>query len=131
MKMNKDQLDMLGSEILDACIAVHKELGPGLLESVYKAALMIEFSLREIPFQEEVRIFVTYKGRQTGKYFDIDLLVCDEIILELKSVKEMVPFFEAKLINHLRLTDKRLGYLVNFNVLRLKDGFQRFVNKLY
>lgn len=129
--MTKDQLDVLGAEILDACITVHKELGPGLLEAVYKAALMIEFSLREIPFQEEVRIFVTYKGRQTGKYFDIDLLVCDEIILELKSVKEVVPFFEAKLINHLRLTDKRLGYLVNFNVLRLKDGFQRFVNKLY
>ena len=122
---------MLGSEILDACIAVHRELGPGLLESVYKSALMIEFGLRDIPCQEEVRIYVNYKGIQTGKYFDIDLLICDEIILELKAVKEMVPLFEAKLINHLRLTDKRLGYLINFNVLRLKDGFQRFVNKLY
>jgi len=122
---------MLGSEILDACIAVHRELGPGLLESVYKSALMIEFGLRDIPCQEEVRIYVNYKGIQTGKYFDIDLLICDEIILELKAVKEMIPLFEAKLINHLRLTDKRLGYLINFNVLRLKDGFQRFVNKLY
>ncbi len=129
--MNKEQLDMLGGEILDACIAVHKELGPGLLESVYKAALMIEFGLREIPCQEEVRIYVNYKGIETGKYFDIDMLICDEIILELKAVKEVVPVFEAKLINHLRLTDKRLGYLINFNVLRLKDGFQRFVNKLY
>lgn len=129
--MNKEQLDLLGAEILDACIAVHRELGPGLLESVYKAALMIEFGLRDIPFQEEVRIYVNYKGIKTGKYFDIDLLICDEIILELKAVKEMVPLFEAKLINHLRLTDKRLGYLINFNVLRLKDGFQRFVNKLY
>ena len=117
---------MLGGEILDACIAVHKELGPGLLESVYKAALMIEFGLREIPCQEEVRIYVNYKGIETGKYFDIDMLICDEIILELKAVKEVVPVFEAKLINHLRLTDKRLGYLINFNVLRLKDGFQRF-----
>lgn len=122
---------MLGGEILDACIAVHRELGPGLLESVYKAALMIEFGLREIPCQEEVRIYVNYKGIETGKYFDIDLLICEEIILELKAVKEVVPVFEAKLINHLRLTDKRLGYLINFNVLRLKDGFQRFVNKLY
>lgn len=122
---------MLGGEILDACIAVHRELGPGLLESVYKAALMIEFGLREIPCQEEVRIYVNYKGIETGKYFDIDLLICDEIILELKAVKEVVPVFEAKLINHLRLTDKRLGYLINFNVVRLKDGFQRFVNKLY
>lgn len=129
--MNKDQLDFLGAEILDACIAVHRELGPGLLESVYKSALMIEFGLRDLPCQEEVRIYVNYKGIQTGKYFDIDLLICDEIILELKAVKEMVPLFEAKLINHLRLTDKRLGYLINFNVLRLKDGFQRFVNKLY
>jgi GxxExxY protein len=131
MKMTKEQLDFLGSEILDACITVHREMGPGLLESVYKAALMIELALRDIPCQEEVRIFVTYKGRQTGKYFDIDLLVCDEIILELKAVREIVPLFEAKLINHLRLTDKRLGYLINFNVLRIKDGFQRFVNKLY
>ena len=122
---------MLGGEILDACIAVHRELGPGLLESVYKAALMIEFGLREIPCQEEVRIYVSYKGIETGKYCDIDLLICDEIILELKAVKEVVPVFEAKLINHLRLTDKRLGYLINFNVLRLKDGFQRFVNKQY
>lgn len=122
---------MLGGEILDACIAVHRELGPGLLESVYKSALMIEFGLREIPCQEEVRIYVNYKGIQTGKYFDIDLLICDEVILELKAVKEVVPIFEATLINHLRLTDKRLGYLINFNVLRLKDGFQRYVNKLY
>ena len=129
--MNKEQLDALGGEILDACIAVHRELGPGLLESVYKAALMIEFGLREIPCQEEVRIYVNYKGIETGKYFDIDLLICEEIILELKAVKEVIPVFEAKLINHLRLTDKRLGYLINFNVLRLKDGFQRFVNKLY
>ncbi len=129
--MNKEQLDLLGAEILDACIAVHRELGPGLLESVYKAALMIEFDLRNIPCQEEVRIYVTYKGRQTGKHFDIDLLICEEIILELKAVKEIVPLFEAKLINHLRLTDKRLGYLINFNVLRIKDGFQRYVNKLY
>jgi len=129
--MNKEQLDLLGAEILDACIAVHRELGPGLLESVYKAALMIEFDLRNIPCQEEVRIYVTYKGRQTGKHFDIDLLICEEIILELKAVKEIVPLFETKLINHLRLTDKRLGYLINFNVLRIKDGFQRYVNKLY
>ena len=93
--MNKEQLDMLGGEILDACIAVHRELGPGLLESVYKAALMIEFGLREIPCQEEVRIYVNYKGIETGKYFDIDMLICDEIILELKAVKEVVPVFEA------------------------------------
>ncbi len=129
--MTKEQHNDLGAEILDACITVHKELGPGLLESVYKAALLIELGLRGIPCEEEVRIQVFYKGRDTRKYFDIDLLVCGEIVLELKAIKEMNPYFEAKLINHLRLCDKRLGYLVNFNVVRLKDGFRRFVNKLY
>ncbi|MBI5371917.1 MAG: GxxExxY protein [Sphingobacteriales bacterium] len=104
--MTKEQLNELGAEIP-------------------------ELALRGIPCEEEVRIQVFYKGRDTRKYFNIDLLVCGEIVLELKAVKEMNPYFEAKLINHLRLSDKRLGYLVDFNVVRLKEGFRRFVNKLY
>lgn len=127
--MTKDELNALGAEILDACITVHKELGPGLLESVYVFALKKELELRGIPSEAEVRIKLFYKGHDTGKYYDIDLLVKKEIIVEAKAVEGFHPVHEAQIISHLKLTDKRLGYLVNFNVVRLKDGFRRFVNK--
>ncbi len=127
--MTRDELNAIGAEILDACIAVHKELGPGLLESVYVFALKKELELRGIPSEAEVRIRLFYKGHDTGKYYDIDLLVKKEIIVEAKAVESIHPVHEAQIISHLKLTDKRLGYLVNFNVVRLKDGFRRFVNK--
>ena len=127
--MTRDELNELGGEILDACIAVHKELGPGLLESVYIFALKLELGLRGIPSETEVRIKLFYKGHDTGKYYDIDLLVKKEIIVEAKAVEKIHPVHEAQIISHLKLTDKRLGYLVNFNVVRLKEGFHRFVNK--
>ena len=127
--MIRDELNALGAEILDACIAVHKELGPGLLESVYVFALKKELELRSIPSEAEVRIPLFYKGHDTGKYYSIDLLVKKEIVVEAKAVEAIHPVHEAQIISHLKLTDKRLGYLINFNVVRLKEGFRRFVNK--
>jgi GxxExxY protein len=127
--MTRDELNALGAEILDACIAVHKELGPGLLESVYVFALKKELELRGIPSETEVKVSLYYKGHDTGKYYEIDLLVKKEVIIEAKAVEIMHSVYEAQIISHLKLTDKRLGYLVNFNVVRLKDGFRRFVNK--
>lgn len=126
--MTRDELNALGAEILDACIAVHKELGPGLLESVYVFALRKELELRSIFSEIAIKIPLFYKGYDTGKYYEIDLLVKKEIIVEAKAVEAIHPVHEAQLISHLKLTDKRLGYLVNFNVVRLKDGFRRFVN---
>jgi len=76
-----------------------------------------------------VKIKLYYKGHDTGKYYDIDLLVKKEVIVEAKAVEKMNPVYEAQIISHLKLTDKRLGYLVNFNVVKLIDGFKRFVNK--
>lgn len=127
--MTRDELNELGGEILDACIAVHKELGPGLLESVYVFALRKELEIRGIPAEAEVKIPLIYKGHDTGKYYEIDLLVKKVIIVEAKACEAIHPVHEAQTISHLKLTDKRLGYLVNFNVLRLKEGFKRFVNK--
>lgn len=127
--MTRDELNAIGAEILDACISVHKELGPGLLESVYVFALKKELELRGIPSEAEVKVKLFYKGHDTGKYYEIDLLVKKEIIVEAKAVEEIHPVHEAQIISHLKLTDKRLGYLVNFNVVRLKEGFHRFVNK--
>lgn len=126
--MTREELNTLGAEILDACIEVHKELGPGLLESVYVYALRKELELRNIIADPEVRIKLIYKGYDTGKYYHIDLLVNNEIIVEAKSVDKIHPIHEAQIISHLKLTEKRLGYLVNFNATRLKEGFKRFVN---
>jgi len=126
--MTREQLNKLGAQILDACIAAHKELGPGLLESVYSYALLREFQLRGINAMTKVAVPLIYKGFDTGKYFELDLLVEGEIIIEIKAVDIIHPVYEAQIISYLRLANKRLGYLVNFNVVLLKDGFKRFVN---
>jgi GxxExxY protein len=127
--MTREELNALGAEILDACIAVHKELGPGLLESVYVYALKIELEWRGIPCTMSVKVPLFYKNQDTGKYYEIDLLVADEIIVEAKAVEVIHPVCEAQIISYLKLTNKRLGYLVNFNVPMLLRGFHRFVNK--
>ena len=128
MDMDKERYNYLSREILDACIEVHSVLGPGLLESVYQAALMIEFNLRGIPAKEKIIIPIIYKCINTGRYFEADIIVEDEIILELKSVETVIPLFEEQIISYLKFTDKRLGFLINFNVPLLKNGFKRFVN---
>jgi GxxExxY protein len=126
---DREQLNKLSAEILDACISVHREIGPGLLESVYEYALLKELELRQINATNRVSLELIYKGLPTGKHYEIDILVEGEIVIELKAVDVMLPVFEAQLISYMRLADKRLGFLVNFNVPRLTDGFKRFVNK--
>lgn len=126
--MTKERYNELGGIILDACIAVHKELGPGLLESVYVYALLKEFELRGIKAVEKIAVPLFYKGFDTGKYYKIDLLRENEIVIEIKSAEIMNPVFMAQIISYLKLSDKKLGYLVNFNVPKLTDGFKRVVN---
>jgi GxxExxY protein len=126
--MSRDQLNKLGKEILGACIAVHKELGPGLLESIYVYSLLKELQLRGINAVAKIGVPLIYKGYDTGKYFEIDILVEGEIILEIKSSEFIHPVYQAQIISYLKLANKKLGYLVNFNVVLLKDGFMRFVN---
>lgn len=103
-------------------------MGTGLLESVYELCLMREFSLRNITAANQVVIPLVYKGDELSKEFKIDILVEEEIIIELKSAEHMLPVYEAQIISYLKLTDLRLGFLVNFNVSLLKNGFRRFVN---
>jgi len=126
--MNNEELDKLSAKILDSAITVHKEMGPGLLESVYEQCLLKEFELRVIKALSQVSIPLIYKGYELSKDFKIDILVENEIIIELKSVEIMLPVFEAQIISYLKLADKRLGFLINFNVPILKQGFRRFVN---
>ena len=125
---DRDRLNRLSAQILDACISVHKELGPGLLELVYEYALLKEFELRSIKAINRVGLELFYKGLSTGKFYEIDILVEGDIVIELKAVETMHPVFDAQIISYLKLSDKRIGFLVNFNVPRLKEGFKRFVN---
>ncbi|MCU0441516.1 MAG: GxxExxY protein [Bacteroidia bacterium] len=126
--MNSKELDMLSKQILDASIEVHKNLGPGLLESVYEVCLYKELRNRNIFVQRQVTLPVKYKTEMLNLDFRIDLLVAEEIIIELKAVDTLLPVHEAQIITYLRLADKRLGFIINFNVPKLIDGFKRKVN---
>ena len=123
-----EYLNKLSQAIIGAAIEVHKFLGPGLLESVYEICLIEEMEQRGLKVQKQVRLPLYYKGKQTNKYFIIDLLVSDEVIVELKSVANVSPLFERQLMTYLKLTNKNLGLLINFNVPRLVDGITRRLN---
>ena len=125
-----DYLNELGGIILDSAITVHKTLGPGLLESAYHLALKRELELRGLFVKSKVPVTLFYKEIDLGKSYEIDLLVEDEIIIENKSSQEINPIYIAQLITYLKLSDKKLGYLINFNETLLKDGFRRVVNRI-
>lgn len=119
---------MLSSEVIAAAIEVHKELGPGLLEGVYEECLMEELRLRGIKAEHQVKVPIVYKGKAIGEPLVLDVLVEDALIVELKAVKELHDVYTAQLLTYLRMTNRRLGLLVNFNVSRLTDGLKRIVN---
>ena len=123
------RLNELSSVILKAAITVHKEMGPGMLEGVYQHCMMRELRDRNIQVSMMVPVALYYKGEALNKDYIIDILVEDEIVLELKAVEGILPVHEAQIISYLKLADKRLGFLINFNVPLLKQGFKRFVNK--
>ncbi len=123
-------LDELTYEIRGAMFEVFKELGPGLLESVYEAALLCEFQLRDIKVINQLPILVKYKGAILNIGFRLDILVEDEVIIEIKSVKELEDVHKKQLFTYLKLTGKRIGILVNFNSKHLvdKESIFRIVN---
>ena len=125
---SKEHLNNLGGIILDAAITVHRELGPGLLESAYELALARELVLRGVSIKTPLLVDLIYKDVSLGKAYVIDLLVEDEIVIEIKSVEVVNPVYTAQVITYLKLANKKLGYLINFNVPLLKDGFKRIVH---
>lgn len=127
MKTNFE-LNKLSRIILEAAITVHKEMGPGLLESVYQQCLAKELRDRGINISPLVPVPLIYKGHVLSKDYVIDILIENEIVIELKAVEGILPVHEAQIISYLKLAKKRLGFLINFNVPKLKDGFRRFVN---
>lgn len=121
------ELNALGKEIVDASYKVHKSLGPGLLERIYEVCLCHELSKRGIRVERQVDIPIKYDGLVFDEGLRLDVLVESEIICELKSVDEVNSVWEAQILSHLKLLDKRLGYLINFNVKNIGKGIQRFV----
>jgi GxxExxY protein len=127
--MDKEKYEYLATHIFQASLEVHRTLGPGLMESVYEFSLVKELQLRGIHVQYQVKVPLYYKGHNTNKEFFIDILVENEIVIEVKSCEEgLRPVHQAQLLSYLKLSDKRLGFLINFNVSLLKDGFKRLVN---
>jgi len=114
--------------IIRCAIEVHKELGPGLVESVYEVCLKKVLFEDGLNVKSQLVLPVYFKGELLDKAFVLDLLVEDEIILELKSLEVILPVHEAQLVTYLKLSGKKLGLLINFNVVLLKDGIRRRIN---
>ena len=126
--MDINRYEELAKQIFLASLEVHKIMGPGLLESVYEMCLLRELQLRNISAESQVGIPLQFKGLDLVKEYKIDVLVENEIILELKAVDTILPVHKAQIISYLKLADKRMGFLINFNVPIIKNGFKRFVN---
>lgn len=127
--MEDRNLNELSSKIISAALTVHKELGPGLLEHVYSACMRIELLNMGIEVKNEVPLPVIYQGRKVAEEgFRLDLLVEDRIIVELKSVECIKSVHKKQLLTYLRLANKPLGLLINFNEPLLKDGITRIIN---
>jgi GxxExxY protein len=118
-------VERVGKSVVDAAFSVHTSLGPGLLEKVYEKCMVEELRLRNIHVERQVPVPIVYKGVGIDEDLKIDLLVEHEIIVELKAVETMHPVFDAQLLTYLKLTNRNLGYLINFNVPLIKDGIKR------
>ena len=117
----------LTEQIIGAAIEVHRAIGPGLLEAIYEACLAHEFSLRGLSFEHEKSLPVEYKGVKMGCGYRLDFVVEGKVVVELKTVDDFHPVHEAQLLTYLKLTQCKVGLLINFNVPKLKDGIRRMV----
>jgi GxxExxY protein len=120
----------IATAVVDAAFKIDTTLGPGLLESVYEAVLDFELQRRGLQVARQIGLPVNYEGVKLELGFRIDLIINNKLIIEVKSVESLAPVHKKQLLTYLRLTDLRLGLLINFNVERIKDGIQRVVNRL-
>jgi GxxExxY protein len=121
------ELNLIGKQIVDAAFLVHKKLGPGLLEKIYEICFCHELSKKGIRFKRQIEVPVIYDGIYFKEGLRIDILVENSIIFELKAVDIVNPVWFAQILTYLKLSDKRLGYLINFNVINIGQGIKRFV----
>ncbi len=125
------EINKITQAIIGAAIEVHKELGPGLLESAYQECLYFELLERGLSVQKELELPVVYKEVQLDCGYRIDLFVENEVIVELKSVKELEDIHIAQTLTYLKLSNKKIGLLINFNETKLMDGLRRLINKFH
>lgn len=123
-------INKISGIIIDSAMKVHTALGPGLLESAYEACLKHELTKRNLKVVSQAGLPVTYDNVTLDIGYRLDLVVEDTVIIELKAVDHLKPVHEAQLLSYLKLSSKKLGLLINFNVMRLKHGIKRFVNNL-
>ncbi|MFA5206176.1 MAG: GxxExxY protein [Lentisphaeria bacterium] len=121
------EFDPLSNRVIGCALEVHRVLGPGLLESVYEECLARELAGQEITFRRQAELPIAYKGELISATYRVDLLVEDQLIVELKSVEELIPIHHAQLLTYLKLSNLRTGLLINFNVSLLKQGIKRLV----
>jgi GxxExxY protein len=120
-------LDAVARQIVDAAFAVHSTLGPGLLESVYETCLVHELTKRGLKVERQGTLPVVYDGVRIDAGLRLDLVIQDSVIVELKAAETVLPVHRAQVITYLKLSGRRLGFLINFNVPRIKDGIQRII----
>lgn len=121
------ETEALATQVVDIAYKIHKALGPGLLESVYERCFCYELSLRGIPYQRQKEVPVVYEELTVDNSLRLDVLVDDSIIVEFKAQENPHPVWNAQLLSYLKLTGKRLGFVINFHVLLMKDGIKRIV----
>ena len=126
--MNPKPINDLSHDLIGAAIEVHRELGPGLLESAYEGAYSHELTLRQIPHVRQKVMPISYKGVIVDAGYRIDILPEERVVVELKAVEKLLPIHSAQLMTYLRLGKYSLGLLMNFNVLKLIDGIERVSN---
>lgn len=122
------ELENIGRTIVDGAFKVHKALGPGLLEKVYEICLAHELRKAGLKVQRQLDIPIIYDGIEFAEGLRLDLFVEEKVIVEIKAIEIVNPVWQAQIISHLKLMDKKLGYLINFNVPVIKEGIRRFVN---
>lgn len=122
------ELDEIGRLVVDAAYTVHKNLGPGLLEKVYEICFCHELVKRGLSYRRQVDIPVVYDNMVFDEGLRLDVLVENEVICELKAIETVNPVWEAQVLSHLKLTNKRLGFLINFDVVNIGNGIRRFVH---
>ena len=122
-------MDQISSQVIGGAIEVHRRLGPGLLESAYEACLVWELQRRGLNVATHVPLPIVYGDVHLKVGYRLDLIVEDTVIVEIKAVDGLLPIHKAQLLSYLRLSDKAVGLLINFNVPRLKDGLRRVVNR--
>lgn len=129
VEKSPDELNRISGKIIEYAIAVHKELGPGMLEGAYEVCLVHELVRNGFDVQRQLVLPIVYQNIKLDAGYRIDLLIENAVIVELKVVDKLHPVHEAQLLSYLRMSDLRLGLLINFNVKLLKDGIRRVVNK--